>query len=80
MIDARASAGRDVRLSRRELEVARLVAEGLSDDEIGQILLISVRTVQSYLDRIGKKLGVDQQPHRRRRAIRVWVRASDRPV
>lgn len=70
---------RDVHLSRRELEVARLVAEGLSDDEIAQILIISVRTVQSYLDRVGKKLGVDHQPHRRRRAIRLWIRTNDRP-
>ena len=59
------------------MEVARLVAEGLSDAEIAPLLVISVRTVQSYLDRIGKKLDCARQPHRRRRCIRHWVRQQD---
>lgn len=67
-------------LSAREAEVARLVAEGLSDEEVAQILIISIRTVQSYLDRIGKKLGAEKQPHRRRRVIRVWVKENDRLI
>ncbi len=62
-------------LSPRESEVARLVAEGLSDDEVAQILRLSIRTVQSYLDRIGKKLCAHEKPHRRRRVIREWVKA-----
>jgi DNA-binding NarL/FixJ family response regulator len=67
-------------LSQREVEVARLVAEGLSDEEVAQILVISTRTVQSYLDRIGRKLGAEKQPHRRRRVIRVWVKENDRVI
>jgi FixJ family two-component response regulator len=35
-----------MRLSPREMEVARLVAEDLTDKEIANILRISIRTVQ----------------------------------
>ncbi len=63
-------------LSPREAEVARLIAEGLSDDEIAQILIVSVRTVHSYLDRIGKKIEAHLKPNRRRRVIREWVKEN----
>ncbi len=65
-------------LSARETEVAVLVADGLSDDEVATILRLSVRTVQSYLDRIGKKLGADKKAHRRRRLIREWVKLEEK--
>lgn len=63
-------------LSPREQEVARLVAERLSDDEIANILMISIRTVQTYLDRIGKKLDAATNAQSRRRVIRQWIRET----
>jgi serine/threonine protein kinase/DNA-binding CsgD family transcriptional regulator len=45
-------------LTPRELEVIRLVAEGLSNKEIGQSLSISPRTVNFHLDNLFAKLGV----------------------
>ncbi len=45
-------------LSRRELEVAVLVAEGLTTDEIGARLHISPRTVSTHLSRIYERLGL----------------------
>lgn len=42
-------------LSPREREVLRLLAEGLSDSEIAEELILSVKTVQSHLDRIRDK-------------------------
>lgn len=60
-------------LSAREMEVARLIAEDLSDKLIGDILGISSRTVQDYLDRIGKKIGVGKGRRSRRRVIARWV-------
>jgi LuxR family maltose regulon positive regulatory protein len=45
-------------LSERELEVLRLVAEGLSNREIAQQLFISLRTVKWHTSNIYGKLGV----------------------
>jgi DNA-binding CsgD family transcriptional regulator len=44
-------------LSAREVEVLRLVCAGDSDQQIAAALFISVKTVQSHLDRIRTKTG-----------------------
>jgi DNA-binding NarL/FixJ family response regulator len=44
-------------LRQRETEVARLVADGLSNKEIGARLFISERTVESHVRSIMNKLG-----------------------
>ena len=45
-------------LSRREQEITRLVAEGLSNREISQRLQLSEHTIKNYLFRTFEKLGV----------------------
>jgi DNA-binding CsgD family transcriptional regulator len=45
-------------LSAQELQVARMVAEGLSNRQIGQRLYVSHRTVASHLYHIFPKLGI----------------------
>jgi ATP/maltotriose-dependent transcriptional regulator MalT len=45
-------------LSARELEVLGLAAEGFTNDEIGQRLFISSKTVKTHLQNIFEKLGV----------------------
>jgi DNA-binding NarL/FixJ family response regulator len=45
-------------LSPREREVVRLIAEGKTSKEIGRILAISHRTVDTYRNRLMEKLGL----------------------
>lgn len=65
------------RLSPREMEVARLVADDLTDKEIACILRLNIRTVHEYLDRIGRKLAASDSQRSRRRVIRAWVQQLD---
>lgn len=44
-------------LSARELEVVRLIVDGLSNREIAERLVISARTVQSHLEAAMEKTG-----------------------
>ena len=46
------------RLSERELEVAKLVAQGLKSDEIGRRLHIATRTVNTHLEHIYGRLEI----------------------
>jgi two-component system NarL family response regulator len=55
-------------LAARELEILRLVADGLTDNEIGKQLYISPRTVQNHLTRIREKTGL-----RRRSELARWA-------
>lgn len=47
-----------VSLTGRELEVARLVADGLSNREIADRLVVSERTVDNHVYRLFRKLGI----------------------
>ena len=60
--------GGSVRLSRRELEVARLVAEGLTNREIATRLFVSERTVDGHLEHVREKLSVNT-----RAQVATWV-------
>lgn len=59
----------DEALTPRELEVAGLVAEGLTNREIATTLMLSVRTVENHVDRALGKLGF-----RTRSRLASWVR------
>jgi DNA-binding CsgD family transcriptional regulator/tetratricopeptide (TPR) repeat protein len=48
-------------LSPQELQIARLVAEGLSNKEIGERLYLSPRTISSHLYRIFPKLDISSR-------------------
>jgi predicted ATPase/DNA-binding NarL/FixJ family response regulator len=63
-----------VGLGRREAEVARLIAEGLSNKQIGARLFISERTVDSHVRGILNKLGFNT-----RAQIAGWVARSGGP-
>jgi DNA-binding NarL/FixJ family response regulator len=55
-------------LTHRELEVARLVAQGMTNREIAARLTLSVRTAESHVEQIRSKLGF-----RRRAQIATWI-------
>ncbi len=55
-------------LTKRETEVAELVADGLSNPEIAARLFISVRTAQGHVENILRKLGFNS-----RTRIAAWV-------
>jgi DNA-binding CsgD family transcriptional regulator len=58
----------DTLLTRREREVAELVAQGLSNREIATRLVISQRTAESHVENILRKLGFGS-----RTQIAVWA-------
>lgn len=55
------SAARPLPLSRREREIAAMIAEGLSNREIADKLLVSVRTVEGHIYRACIKLDVSDR-------------------
>ena len=55
-------------LSPRELEVARLVAQGLTNKQIGQTLYVSERTAENHVQHILAKLGL-----RNRSQVAAWA-------
>ena len=56
-------------LSPREVEVLRLVADGLTDGQVAERLHISPRTVGQHLHSVYKKLGVPSRAAAARQAV-----------
>jgi LuxR family maltose regulon positive regulatory protein len=48
-------------LSERELEILRLIAEGCSNQEIAEILVIAVSTVKTHINNLYAKLGANRR-------------------
>jgi DNA-binding CsgD family transcriptional regulator len=63
----------DTNLTPRELEVLRLVADGLGNAEIGQTLWITPATVAKHLEQAYRKLGV----HSRTAAVAWLAKLAD---
>ena len=51
-----------VRLSRRETEVLQLVADGVTSGEIGRLLSIATKTVDTHVIRLCHKLDANNRP------------------
>jgi DNA-binding CsgD family transcriptional regulator len=50
-------------LTRREVEILQLIADGHSSKPIAALLCLSVETVKSHLGAIYAKLGADSRAH-----------------
>ncbi|OGQ92290.1 MAG: DNA-binding response regulator [Deltaproteobacteria bacterium RIFOXYC2_FULL_48_10] len=60
------------RLTDRELEIFRLIGQGLSSKEIAVQLAISIKTVGTYRERIKEKLNLKNSGELLRHAV-IWV-------
>ena len=67
-------------LSDREMEVLKLAAKGLSNQDIAEKLCLSIRTVQGHLGHIFNKLQVGSRTEAVVRALKAgWVTLDDVP-
>jgi len=67
-------------LSQREMEVLKLAARGLSNQDIAEELCLSMRTIQGHLGHIFNKLQVSSRTEAVIRALKEgWVTLNDVP-
>lgn len=59
-------------LTRREQEVMRLIAAGLSNRQIADVLVVSQKTVKNHICRIYQRIGI----HERSQAVSRWKELS----
>jgi DNA-binding NarL/FixJ family response regulator len=66
-------------LTEREREVLALMAEGRSNQAIAQVLVVSLKTVESHVGHVFRKLGLDLDDdgtrHRRVAAVLTYLRS-----
>jgi DNA-binding NarL/FixJ family response regulator len=72
LIDSRRATGKPT-LSKQELKVLRLVAEGLTNPEIGSRLYLSRHTVKEYLSHAMRKLEVSNRVEAVRKATELGL-------
>lgn len=65
------------RLTAREREVLKLIAEGHTSYEIAQILVLSIKTVQAYRSKLMQKLDLDNYSELVKFAVRKGLVVSD---
>jgi DNA-binding CsgD family transcriptional regulator len=68
---------RSLSITERQREVVELVAEGLSNDEVGARLGISPRTAKAHCDVLRQKLGV---PRRRQIPVAYRLLTGEDPL
>jgi len=64
---------RHFKLTKSELQIAKLVRMGITSKEIAELMGLSRRTIESHRDRIRKKIGLDS----RKRNLRTFLMSID---
>ena len=67
------------KLTQRETEVLRLLARGMSNKEIGESLVIGIKTVKTHVSNILSKLGLPSRTQAALYAVRIGL-VSDQEV
>jgi len=67
------------KLTERERDVLKFVAEGYTAPEIGEKLFISPKTVDTYKQRIGEKLGLSHRADYVKFALKIGLLAAETP-
>jgi DNA-binding NarL/FixJ family response regulator len=65
------------RISSREKEILQLIAEGKTNSEIGKLLVISTRTVETHRTNLMRKLGFSSQTDIIRYAYKIGLLTID---
>ena len=76
-IGAFAQLSEAIKLTDREQVVLRMVAEGYTAPEIGEHLTISPKTVDTYKQRIGEKLGLTHRTDYVKFALKLGLLKTD---
>jgi two-component system, NarL family, response regulator LiaR len=72
------SAGQTPKLTERETEILGMIAQGMSNEQIAEILFLSTWTVRSHLGRVFKKLGVENRTQAALYAVKAGLYKSDK--
>ena len=64
-------------LSQRELEVLHHIAQGLTNREISQEMVLALDTVKGYTRKIYGKLGVHNRTHAVAKALNLGILAPE---
>ena len=67
-------------LTDRELEVFRLIGQGIVTGRIAELLSVSPKTIQTYREKIKEKLGLSGSAELSQKAVQWLLVNSDTPA
>ena len=70
----------ELRLSRRESEIASGIIEGRTEEQLAVMLGISAHTVHTYTDRLYRRLSVKSRSELVAKVFELYVRVTSTPV
>jgi DNA-binding CsgD family transcriptional regulator len=77
MLDSTPSPAAPVKVSRREIEVLRLVSAGNTSQQIADLLFVSKRTVDFHLQNLYEKLNASNRVQALCRAVQLGILSAE---